>query len=263
MLELSNIEVVYSNVIQVLRGISLVVKGDQIISMLGGNGAGKSTTLKAISGLLKVDEGDITAGEIVFQGERIDRMEPEAIALKGITQIIEGRRVLEHLTVRENLLVGGYSRKKWLSVKKELNHIYDFFPRLMILEKKDSGLLSGGEKQMLVIGRALMAHPRLMLIDEASLGLAPIVITEIYKVIRKINGEDKTAILLVEQNAAIALEISSYGYVMENGRVVLEGTSDKLQNNEDVKEFYLGLSNLGEKSYRDVKHYKRRKRWLG
>jgi len=263
MLQINNIEVVYMNVIQVLRGLSLEVKEGSIIALLGNNGAGKTTTLKAVSGLLKTEEGKVTFGNIVFDDLRIDRYDPEDIASMGITQIMEGRRVLEHLTVRENLIVGAYSRKVKTDVLHSLDTIFNYFPRLKTLSSRSSGFLSGGEQQMLVVGRALMSRPRLMLLDEASLGLAPLVVEEIYRVIKVINLEQKTAILLVEQNANVALDVAEYGYVMENGKVVLEGPSDKLKDNQDVQEFYMGLSKVGKKSYRDVKHYKRRKRWLG
>ncbi|HBF43722.1 MAG TPA: ABC transporter ATP-binding protein [Desulfobacteraceae bacterium] len=263
MLQINNIEVVYMNVIQVLRGLSLEVKEGSIIALLGNNGAGKTTTLKAVSGLLKTEEGKVTYGTIVFDDLRIDRYGPEDIASMGITQIMEGRRVLEHLTVRENLIVGAYSRKVKADVLHSLDTIFNYFPKLKTLSSRSSGFLSGGEQQMLVVGRALMSRPRLMLLDEASLGLAPLVVDEIYRVIKVINLEQKTAILLVEQNANIALDVAEYGYVMENGKVVLEGPSDKLKDNQDVQEFYMGLSKVGKKSYRDVKHYKRRKRWLG
>lgn len=263
MLLIDNIEVIYMNVIQVLRGLSLRVGDGSIVALLGNNGAGKTTTLKAISGLLRTEEGRVTYGTIMFDGLRIDRYDPEDIASMGITQIMEGRRVLEHLTVKENLIVGAYSRMLNSDVTKSLDVIYTYFPRLKILSPRPSGFLSGGEQQMLVVGRALMSRPKLMLLDEASLGLAPLVVTEIYRVIKKINQELKAAILLVEQNATVGLEVAEYGYVMENGRVVLEGLSEKLKDNQDVQEFYMGLSKSGVKNYKDVKHYKRRKRWLG
>jgi branched-chain amino acid transport system ATP-binding protein len=251
------------NVIQVLRGVSLEVGDGKIIALLGANGAGKTTTLKAISGMLKTEEGDVTDGSIDFDGKRIDRYGPEDIAAMGITQIMEGRRVLEHLSVEENLFVGAYCRKDRAGVKRDLEMVFDWFPKIRDLRRQMSGYLSGGEQQMLVIGRALMARPKLMLLDEPSLGLAPLLVKEIYEIIRGINAEQKMAILLVEQNATAALEIADYGYVMENGKVVLEGPAEKLRDNEDVQEFYMGLSAVGsQKSYREVKHYRRRKRWL-
>jgi len=263
MLQVNNIEVVYMNVIQVLRGVSLEVGDGKIAALLGANGAGKTTTLKAISGLLKTEEGEVTDGSIDFDGKRLDRYGPEDIASMGICQVMEGRRVLEHLSVEENLLVGAYRRKDRGGVKGDMEMLFGYFPRLKDLRRQTSGYLSGGEQQMLVIGRALMARPKLMLLDEPSLGLAPLLVQEIYEIIRKINAEQKMAILLVEQNVRAALGIADHGYVMENGRVVLSGPTEKLRDNEDVKEFYMGLSAIGSrKSYREVKHYRRRKRWL-
>jgi branched-chain amino acid transport system ATP-binding protein len=249
MLQLNNIEVVYMNVIQVLRGVSLEVGDGQIVALLGANGAGKTTTLKAVSGLLKTEEGEVTEGSIDFDGKRIDRYGPEDIAVMGISQVMEGRRVLEHLSVEENLLVGAYCRKDRVGLK-DLRH-------------QVSGYLSGGEQQMLVIGRALMARPKLMLLDEPSLGLAPLLVQEIYEIIRGINAEEKMAMLLVEQNARAALGIAHHGYVIETGKVALGGPAEMLRDNEDIQEFYMGLSAGGsKKSYREVKHYRRRKRWL-
>jgi branched-chain amino acid transport system ATP-binding protein len=263
MLRVNNIEVSYMNVIQVLRGISLEVGKGKIIALLGVNGAGKTTTLKAISGMLKTEEGEVTSGSIDFDGTRIDRYGAEKIAAMGITQVMEGRRVLEHLSVEENFLVGAYCRKDRSEVKRDMEMVFDWFPNIKHLRRQMSGYLSGGEQQMLVIGRALMARPRLILLDEPSLGLAPLLVQEIYEIIRGINAKQKTAILLVEQNARAALGIADYGYVLENGRVVLEGSAGRLQDNEDVQEFYMGLSAVGSKqSYRDVKHYRRKKRWL-
>jgi branched-chain amino acid transport system ATP-binding protein len=263
MLKVNNIEVVYMNVIQVLRGVSLEVAEAQIVTLLGANGAGKTTTLKAISGMLKTEDGAVTEGSIEFGEKRIDRYGPEDIAVMGISQVMEGRRVLEHLSVEENLLVGAYRRKDRAGVKKDIEMVFDYFPNIKHLCHQTSGYLSGGEQQMLVIGRALMARPRLMLLDEPSLGLAPLVVQEIYEIIRGINTEQRMAMLLVEQNARAALGIADYGYVMENGRVVLGGAVDMLRDNENVQEFYMGLSAVGsKKSYRGVKHYRRRKRWL-
>ena len=264
MLEVSNIEVVYMNVIQVLRGVSLTVADGQIVALLGANGGGKTTTLKAISGMLKTEEGDVTDGSIKFDGKRIDRLGPDRIAVLGISQAMEGRRVLEHLSVEENLLVGAYCRKDRREVKRDMEMVFDYFPPMKRLHRRMSGYLSGGEQQMLVIGRALMARPKLMLLDEPSLGLAPLMVHEIFEIIKKINAEQKMSILLVEQNVRVALGIADYGYVLENGRVVLSGPAENLKDNEDVREFYLGISSVGsQKSYRDVKHYRRRKRWLG
>jgi len=264
MLSVNNIEVVYHDVILVLRGVSFGLEEGQVMTLLGANGAGKTTTLKAISGLLKTEVGKVTHGDIHFEGRRIDRMGTEDIARMGIIQVLEGRRVLEQLSVEENLVVATYLLKDRSSAKQDLGRVYAYFPKLKTLRHQKSGYVSGGEQQMMLLGRALMAHPRLMLLDEPSLGLAPLLVQEIFKMIRQINEEEKTAMLLVEQNAVAALDIASYGYVMENGRVVLDGSADDLKENEDVKEFYLGFGALSQrKSYRDVKHYKRRKRWLG
>jgi branched-chain amino acid transport system ATP-binding protein len=263
MLKLNNIEVTYLNVIRVLHGVSLGVEEGQIVALLGANGAGKSTTLKAISGLLHIEEGEVTDGSIDWNGELIDKMNAEAIGKMGIIQALEGRRVFEHLNVEENLMVGAYARKDRKAVKNDLAMVYEYFPRLKHLRRNTAGYLSGGEQQMLVIGRSMMARPKLMMLDEPSLGLAPLLVEEIYDIIKRFNTESKTSVLLVEQNVRIALTIAHNGYVMENGRVVLDGTAEFLKNNEDVKEFYIGLSALGtKKSYRDVKHYRRRKRWL-
>ncbi len=264
MLRVNNIEVLYLNVIQVLRGVSLEVDDEKIVVLLGANGAGKTTTLKSISGLLHTEEGEVSHGNIEFDGIRIDRKSPEEIARMGIIQILEGRRVLEHLTTEENLIGGSLIRRDGSNTKKDLEMVYGYFPLLKDLRHQISGYLSGGEQQMLVMGRALMAHPKLMLLDEPSLGLAPLLVREIFNIVKRINTEEKATILLVEQNARIALTVAEYGYVMENGRVVLDGPAAELRNNEDLKEFYLGLSRLGEKrSYRQVKHYRRRKRWIG
>jgi branched-chain amino acid transport system ATP-binding protein len=267
MLKLNNIEVIYSDVIQVLRGVSINVPDGKIIGLLGANGAGKSTTLKAISGLLRTQEGEVTRGSIELDGERIDRLSPEKIVQLGIVQVLEGRRLFRHLTVEENLLLGGLARPQTShrsSTSQDLEQVYHYFPQLKDLRRRTSGYLSGGEQQMLVIGRALMAHPKLMLLDEPSLGLAPLLVKEIFRVISQMSADEGMAILLVEQNARMALSVADYAYVMEDGRVVLDGSAEVLRENEDIKEFYLGLTRVGErKSYRDVKHYKRRKRWLG
>jgi branched-chain amino acid transport system ATP-binding protein len=263
MLKLNNVEVIYSDVILVLKGLSLAVEEGQIVALLGANGAGKTTTLKAISGLLKAEEGEVTDGTIEFFGTRIDGKDPEAIVRLGIFQVMEGRRVFEELTVEENLRVGAYTRHDRAAVQRDYDLVYTYFPRLRERRGQLAGYLSGGEQQMLVIGRALMARPKLMLLDEPSLGLAPLLVREIFEIVKRLNREERLTILLVEQNANIALSIADYGYVMEGGRVVLDGPGQRLRENEDVKEFYLGLTELGtRKSYRDVKHYKRRKRWL-
>jgi branched-chain amino acid transport system ATP-binding protein len=261
-LKVNNVEVKYAGVILILRGVSFEVRDGTIIALLGSNGAGKTTTLKAISGLLRTELGEVTAGTIEYNETRIDKHDPEEIAKRGIIQVMEGRKVLGHLTVEENLILGGYIVKK-TTLKKDLDMVYGYLPRLRSLRHATSGYLSGGEQQMLVMGRAMMAHPKMMLLDEPSLGLAPLMVEEIYEIVARVNAEEKTSMLIVEQNARAALSISEYSYVMENGRVVLDGPSSKLAENEDIKEFYLGLSKLGEKrSYREVKHYKRRKRWL-
>jgi len=260
-LALKNVEVIYDDVILVLKGLSLEVPDGKIVALLGSNGAGKSTTLKAISGLLHTEEGEVTDGSIEFQGERIDGVAPELIVKKGIFQVMEGRRVFEDLTVEENVVMGGYTRSDRAGLRRDTEMVYAYFPRLAERKRKLAGYLSGGEQQMLAISRALMARPRLILLDEPSLGLAPLLVQEIFGILRRINQEEKTTFLLVEQNANLALSIAHYGYIMENGRIVLDGEPEKLRANEDVKEFYLGGG--GEaKSYKNLKFYKRRKRWL-
>jgi len=262
MLRLNNIQVIYSDVILVLKGLSLEVADGQIVALLGVNGAGKTTTLKAISGLLKTEDGRVTDGSIEFMGARIDGLDPENICRRGIVQVMEGRKVLETLTVEENLKIGAYTRRDPDGVQRDLKMIYDYFPVLVARRHHVAGYLSGGEQQMLVIGRALMARPKLLLLDEPSLGLAPLLVREIFDIIRKIHDEQGTTFLLVEQNAQLALSIADYGYIMESGRIVFDGPADKLRGNEDVREFYLGLSEAGRrKSFKDVKFYKRRKRW--
>jgi branched-chain amino acid transport system ATP-binding protein len=263
MLKLNNVEVKYAGVILVLRGVSIEVGDGKIVALLGANGAGKTTTLKAISGLLGTELGEVTDGSIEFDGRRIDNRIPEEIVKLGIVQVLEGRRALIHLTVEENLRAGAYIRKDG-NIKNDLDVIYEYFPPLKELRSQVSGYLSGGEQQMLVIGRALMAKPKLMLLDEASLGLAPLMVKEIFEIVRKVSLEESTSVFLVEQNALAALSIAEFGYVIENGRIVLDGPGAKLRDNQDVQEFYMGLSELGmRKSYREVKHYRRRKRWLG
>jgi branched-chain amino acid transport system ATP-binding protein len=262
LLTINNISVVYSDVIQVLKGVSLKVPAGRIVSLLGSNGAGKTTTLKAVSGLLKPENGKVTDGEIVFDGQRIHNLSPEEITRLGIIQVLEGRQPFKYLTVEENLRVGTATR--WnRPFRQDRELVYHYFPALIDRRKTLAGYLSGGEMQMLVMGRALMAHPKLLLLDEPSLGLAPLVVKEIFRIIRRINEEQGTTIVLVEQNANMALRIAHYGYVMENGRVVMEGDAGHLRDNPDVKEFYLGVGAGGAtRSYRDIKSYKRRKRWL-
>jgi len=234
-----------------------------LVALLGANGAGKSTTLKAISNLLRAERGEVTKGLIEFAGERIDKKDAAELVRLGIVQVMEGRRKFEHLTVEDDLLTGAYSRRDSGNIKKDLEMVYSYFPRLAERRHIKTGYISGGEQQMVVIGRALMARPKLMLLDEPSMGLAPLLVQEIFEIIQRLNREEKVALLLAEQNANMALQVARYGYIMENGRIVLDGESAVLQDNEDVKEFYLGLSELGtKKSYREVKHYKRRKRWL-
>jgi branched-chain amino acid transport system ATP-binding protein len=263
MLRLNNVEVVYLNVVKVLHGISLAVEDGSVVALLGANGAGKTTTLKAISGLLGVEEGEVTDGSIDWDGQRIDNRNAVGIGKLGIVQALEGRRVFGHLTAEENLMVGAHNRTERHAIREDLDMVYHYFPRLKDLRHNIGGYLSGGEQQMLVIGRAMMSAPKLMMLDEPSLGLAPMLVEEIYDIIKRFNTDKKTSVLLVEQNVRIALNIAHSGYVMENGRVVLDGSADFLRNNEDVKEFYMGLSAVGaKKSYRSVKHYKRRKRWL-
>jgi len=264
MLSVNNIEVIYNSVILVLRGVSFEVKPGQVVALLGANGAGKSTTLKAISGLLSSELGEVTRGTVTWEGGRIDQFNTEDIVRRGIVQVIEGRPIFQHLQVEENLRVGGQVYQGGRYVKQDIERVYHYFPRLKDLRHRVSGYLSGGEQQMMVIGRALMAHPKLMMLDEPSLGLAPMLVQEIFRIVGEINKVEKMSVLLVEQNARAALSLVDYGYVMENGRVVLDGPAAQLAENEDIKEFYLGLNSLGErKSYKDVKHYKRRKRWLG
>jgi len=261
MLALKNVEVVYDDVILVLKGLSLEVPKGKIVALLGSNGAGKSTTLKAISGLLHAEEGEVTDGAIELDGTRIDRLAPEVIVRRGIFQVMEGRRVFEDLTVDENIVTGGYTRNDRAGLRRDHALVFDYFPRLKDRRKKLAGYLSGGEQQMLAISRALMARPRIILLDEPSLGLAPLLVQEIFGIVSRVNREEGTSFLLVEQNANLALGIAHYGYIMENGRIVLDGEPEKLRANEDVKEFYLG-GGIGESRYKNLKFYKRRKRWL-
>ena len=263
LLTVNNIEVIYDHVILVLKGVSLIIPEGGIVALLGANGAGKSTTLKAISNLLHVERGEVTKGSIEFLGARIDRAEAAELVRRGIVQVMEGRRIFEHLTVEENLRTGAYTRRNSHAIGGDLERVYHYFPRLRERRSVKGGYVSGGEQQMLAIGRALMARPKLMLLDEPSMGLAPMLVQEIFDIVVRMNREEQVAILLAEQNAAMALRVVQYGYVMENGRIVLDGEAKMLRENEDVKEFYLGLTGVGQRrSYRDVKHYRRRKRWL-
>ncbi|MFG1401430.1 ABC transporter ATP-binding protein [Xanthobacter sediminis] len=261
LLSVDNIEVVYNDVILVLRGLSLKVPKGQIVALLGSNGAGKSTTLKAISGLLKTEDGEITRGEVNFLGEKINGIEPDRIVRRGIFQVMEGRRIISDMTVLENLRLGAFTRRD-NEVKSDIERVYEFFPRL----KERTGLagyLSGGEQQMLAIGRAMMARPKLILMDEPSMGLSPLMVKEVFAIIKKLNVELGATILLVEQNARVALSVADYGYIMEQGKIVLDGSAQMLQTNEDVKEFYLGQGGGEErKSFKNLKSFKRRKRWL-
>jgi branched-chain amino acid transport system ATP-binding protein len=260
-LRINGLQVRYDDVILALNGISLEVPEGGIVALLGANGAGKSTTLKAVSGLLAPERGVVTKGTIELDGERIDRLSPSEIVRRGVSQVMEGRRVFEHLTVEENLVAGAHTRRR-ADVRADLDGIYGRFPDLVPHRKATAGYLSGGQQQMLAIGRALMARPRVLLLDEPSLGLAPGLVSKLFELIVELNEEQGMTILLVEQNAALALEIVEHAYVMETGRIVLEDTAERVRANEDVKEFYLGVTEVGRKSYRDLKHYKRRKRWL-
>ncbi|MFB9733378.1 ABC transporter ATP-binding protein [Ornithinimicrobium kibberense] len=262
LLVLNNVEVIYDDVILVLRGLSLGVPEGRIVALLGSNGAGKSTTLKAVSGLLPSERGEVTDGSISFAGEDITRMEPSDRVTRGMSLCMEGRHVFEHLSVAENLVAGAYTRSGKES-SSDLEMVYEFFPKLADMRARVAGYLSGGEQQMLAIGRALMARPKLLMLDEPSLGLAPLLVQEIFGYIKRLNDETGLTVLVIEQNARRALEVADHGYIMEQGRIVLEGPAAELRENPDVKEFYLGLGDEGSrKSYRDVKHYKRRKRWL-
>jgi branched-chain amino acid transport system ATP-binding protein len=262
-LSVENLEVVYNDVVLVLKGLSIKVEKGSITALLGSNGAGKSTTLKSISGLLATEDGEITEGSVYYDGQPIHKLWPEKIVRLGIFQVMEGRRIFEDLSVEENLKCGGFVRpKKEFAQSRDL--VYDYFPRLKERRKQLAGYLSGGEQQMLAIGRALMAKPRLLLLDEPSLGLAPLLVEEIFEIIKRVNKEEGVTILLVEQNARAALSIASHGYILETGRIVLDGKAQSLLDNPDVQEFYLGIGSTGERrSYRNVKHYRRRKRWLG
>jgi len=263
MLKVNNVEIVYNDVIKVLKGISFEVPSESIVALLGSNGAGKSTVLKTISGIIELEDGELLAGSIEFADQRIDRFTPDKIVRHGIVQVPESRGIFDDLTVMENLRVGAYTRSDSTRTKRDLEIVLDYFPVLGGRLNTLAGYLSGGEQQMLAIGRALMTRCKLLMLDEPSLGLAPLIAAEIFRIIKRINTEQKSSILLVEQNANMALEVADYGYIMENGKIVLDGPSQKLAENEDVKEFYLGLSEIGaKKSYREVKHYRRRKRWL-
>ena len=263
LLNVNNIEVIYDHVILVLKGVSLEVPEGGTVALLGANGAGKSTTLKAISNLLGAERGDVTKGSIEYMGERVDKLSPNELVKRGVIQVMEGRHCFEHLTVEENLMTGAYTRRDGRAATAEsLEKVYHYFPRLKERRTAQAGYTSGGEQQMTAIGRALMANPTMMLLDEPSMGLAPQLVEEIFEIVNDLNKKEGVSILLAEQNTMVALKYSDYGYILENGRIVMDGAAGELRENEDVKEFYLGLSSGGRRSFRDVKHYRRRKRWL-
>ena len=262
-LSVNNIEVIYDHVILVLRGVSLEVPEGGIVALLGANGAGKTTTLKAISNLLHAERGEVTKGAIEFRGQRVDRLTPNDLVRRGVCQVMEGRHCFAHLTVEENLLTGAFTRKgSRAAIAQALEKVYHYFPRLKERRASLAGYTSGGEQQMTALGRALMAQPTMILLDEPSMGLAPQIVEEIFEIVGDLNARERVSFLLAEQNTMVALRHASYGYILENGRVVMDGRASELANNEDVKEFYLGLSTAGRRSFRDVKHYRRRKRWL-
>jgi branched-chain amino acid transport system ATP-binding protein len=264
LLDVNGIEVIYNHVILVLKGVSLAVPEGGIVALLGANGAGKSTTLKAISNLLRAERGEVTKGSITLRGERVEAKNPADLVRRGVVQVMEGRHCFAHLTVEENLLTGAYTRRaSRTEVKAELERVYDFFPRLKQRRTSQSGYTSGGEQQMTAIGRALMARPTMILLDEPSMGLAPQIVEEIFEIVKSLNTKERVSFLLAEQNTMVALRFADFGYILENGRVVMEGTAESLAANEDVKEFYLGISTSGRRSFRETKHYRRRKRWLG
>ncbi len=262
-LSLNNIEVIYDHVILVLKGVSLHVPRKGIVAILGANGAGKTTTLKAISNLLKAERGEVTKGSIVFEGERVDRMSPNELVRRGCIQVMEGRHCFGHLSIEENLLTGAFTRRDGnAAIKRDLEKIYELFPRLKQRRNSQAGYTSGGEQQMCAVGRAMMSKPKMILLDEPSMGLAPQIVEEIFEIVRRLNAEDGVSFLVAEQNTNMALRYATYGYIMETGRVVMDGEAAMLRENEDVKEFYLGVSDGDKKSFREVKSYKRRKRWL-
>ncbi|ALV29979.1 ABC transporter ATP-binding protein [Pannonibacter sp. Q-1] len=262
-LSVNNIEVIYDHVILVLKGVSLTVPEGGIVALLGANGAGKTTTLKAISNLLRAERGDVTKGSITFKGDQVQDLSPNDLVRRGCIQVMEGRHCFGHLTIEENLLTGAYTRRDGAgAIKADLEMVYNYFPRLRERRRSQAGYTSGGEQQMCAIGRALMSRPRMILLDEPSMGLAPQLVEEIFEIVKQLNEEQGVSFLLAEQNTNIALRYATYGYIVESGRIVLDGEAKALRENEDVKEFYLGVGGEGRKSFRDVKHYKRRKRWL-
>jgi branched-chain amino acid transport system ATP-binding protein len=263
LLDVNGIEVIYNHVILVLKGVSLAVPAGGIVALLGANGAGKTTTLKAVSNLLRAERGEVTKGAIHFKGERVDRLNPADLVKRGVIQVMEGRHCFAHLTVEENLLTGAYTRKvSRAEMRSELERVYAFFPRLKERRGSMAGYTSGGEQQMTAIGRALMGRPTMILLDEPSMGLAPQIVEEIFEIVKNLNSREGVSFLLAEQNTMVALRFADFGYILENGRVVLEGGASSLADNEDVKEFYLGISSGARKSFRETKHYRRRKRWL-
>ncbi len=262
-LSINNIEVIYDHVILVLKGVSLNVPKGKIVALLGANGAGKSTTLKAISNLLHAERGDVTKGSVEYKGQRVDQLTPNELVKRGVIQVMEGRHCFGHLTIEENLLTGAYTRSISRSqLKENLEKVYHYFPRLKTRRTSQAGYTSGGEQQMCAIGRALMANPEMVLLDEPSMGLAPQIVEEVFEIVKDLNSRENISFLLAEQNTMVALKYADFGYILENGRVVMEGDAEDLRTNEDVKEFYLGLSSAGRKSFKEVKHYRRRKRWL-
>ena len=263
LLALKNVEVIYDHVILVLKGVSLSVGEGQIVALLGANGAGKTTTLKAISNLLRAERGEVTKGSIEFRGDRVDRLNPAELVKRGVVQVMEGRHCFAHLTVEENLLTGAYTRGlSRMRLKDDLDRVYGYFPRLRDRRATLAGYTSGGEQQMTAVGRALMARPSMILLDEPSMGLAPQIVEEIFQIVKGLNEKEKVSFLLAEQNTSVALRFADYGYILENGRLVMNGSAAELAANEDVKEFYLGISSGGRRNFKDVKHYRRRKRWL-
>ncbi|MCX7249407.1 MAG: ABC transporter ATP-binding protein [Burkholderiales bacterium] len=261
-LNVNGIEVIYNHVILVLKGVSLNVPEGKIVAILGGNGAGKTTTLRAVSNLLQGERGEVTKGSIELRGERIENLSPSQLVQRGVVQVMEGRHCFAHLTIEENLLTGGYTRKSKTEVAANLEKVYTYFPRLKLRRTSQAAYTSGGEQQMCAIGRALMASPSMVLLDEPSMGLAPQIVQEVFEIVRDLNRKEKVTFLLAEQNTNMALKYADYGYIMESGRVVMDGVASDLANNEDVKEFYLGVGGGERKSFKDVKSYKRRKRWL-
>ncbi len=262
-LNVNSVEVIYNHVILVLKGVSFNVPEGSVVALLGGNGAGKTTTLRAVSNLLHGERGEVTKGSIELKGERVEALTPADLVKRGVVQVMEGRHCFGHLTIEENLMTGAYTRTDGKgAVAATLEKVYDYFPRLKTRRTGQAAYTSGGEQQMCAIGRALMANPKMVLLDEPSMGLAPQIVEEVFAIVKDLNQREKVTFLLAEQNTGIALRYADFGYILENGRVVMEGSAEDLRSNEDVKEFYLGLSSAGRKSFKDVKHYRRRKRWL-